>query len=272
MLDNSACALLRHDALTTSHMRTSKIIRVWILLSGALIAAVSVAQSGPAAPLIYTGELFETGKPVTGERTISIAIWDAADSGSALCEFTPPGVTLVQAGQFQLELSEECRSALASTTEAWLALTVEGVALTRVRIGAVPSAIQADVASSAVAALEDRISALENPDPYCGPTPASTGSKGGYKGVKDACETACSSDLAHLCSADELVASREAGSPTAAGWFAGGYAWYPAATGTTDCDGWTVNAGPNARLGNLWNASFPAVGYCSNPYPFLCCK
>jgi len=118
---------------------------------GAVLWAVGARAAGiPAAnALTYTGYL-ETpaGDPVTAEVSVSVALWSAASAGSKACEAATEKVTPVS-GRFQITLPEPCTAAVKARPDLWLETTVDGAALGRTKLGAVPYAIEAGHATSA---------------------------------------------------------------------------------------------------------------------------
>lgn len=111
---------------------------------------------------------------------------------------------------------------------------------------------------------------------YCGSTAATNGQiTGGYAGAKTLCESvvACSnSKSAHMCTADELVRSRQLQVNVPGGWYAtGAYAYYaPSNTAMDDCNGFTSNSATVDAP--AWSATAtPTLYSCSDVRPVLCC-
>lgn len=124
------------------------------LLTAAGLLALRARAAGVPAPnaLTYTGYL-ETpeGAAVTDSVEVSVAIWSAASGGSKVCETGGESLTPV-AGRFQLQLPEKCTQAVKMQPNLWLETSVEGTALGRTKLGAVPFAIEADHANTATTA------------------------------------------------------------------------------------------------------------------------
>lgn len=122
-----------------------------LVAAGAVLWALGARAAGiPAAnALTYTGYL-ETpeGEPVTAEVSVSVALWSAASAGSKACEAATEELTPL-AGRFQITLPEACTAAVKAQPDLWLETTVDGAALGRTKLGAVPYAIEADHATSA---------------------------------------------------------------------------------------------------------------------------
>ncbi|MCA9593095.1 MAG: hypothetical protein KC776_07285 [Myxococcales bacterium] len=115
---------------------------------------------------------------------------------------------------------------------------------------------------------------------YCASTSEShTGSGwGGWGATKAACEAACSSSSAHICSAGEMIRSASLGiNPSHIGWIDGDYSFAPPTGPVRNCDGWSSGA-PNI-LGHMWDVSnvpsggqgFPNATSCNNALWLLCC-
>jgi hypothetical protein len=125
---------------------------------------------------------------------------------------------------------------------------------------------------------------------YCGATAATEGSFSGpgtltgYASAKAQCQAVpgCAPASAHMCTADEMVRTRQTGRSIDAGaatygWFStGSYGYYPGTgTYTGDCEGWTTNSA--SVLGDIWGTmttppEIPQPTYCSATYPILCCN
>jgi hypothetical protein len=107
---------------------------------------------------------------------------------------------------------------------------------------------------------------------YCGSTPSTNGSMGGYAGAKSLCETACSNAAARMCTSHDLVVSAQLGILPPVG------DWYSSATlmtfggtrNTYDCNGWTSSSssiyGPEVFTGGR-----PDSNACNESHPVACC-
>ena len=145
--------------------------RVWI---GSLVAVACAglatgywagrarAVGAPTAnALTYAGTLTDAaGTPVTGSKLVQLAIFDAATDGTSVCSFGPAQVQ-VTAGSFQIRLSDTCTAAIHANPNLWLETFVESQSMGRTKLGAIPYALEADRASTAVGPLDTRIAAAE---------------------------------------------------------------------------------------------------------------
>lgn len=98
-------------------------------------------------PLVYTGLLEVDGKPVSGSRSIGVAVFSEASGGDPLagCEGAASDRE-VTAGHFAVPLSKACVDAIeaADPAELWVGVEVDGAELSpRAKIAAVPFALQA---------------------------------------------------------------------------------------------------------------------------------
>jgi hypothetical protein len=118
---------------------------------------------------------------------------------------------------------------------------------------------------------------------YCGSAPTTPLLPiTGYSGMKSICQMQCSSNTAHMCTAEEVVRSASLKLiPPAGGWYSTG-AWVyddsapTVAYGMTDCQGWTNNtnpASPPPYEGAAWVNGSPSGRPCtSSNVPILCCN
>ena len=158
----------------------------WSLLAvgaGLVVAVVvgdrlrSAAAEGPPAttPLSFSGTLTEGGVPADGSRDLTIRLFDAEEGGTAVCSTTAAGAT-VRAGRFRVSLQHpECADVVAANPELWVEVVVGGAALDRMKVGAVPFALEAGRAISAAGSLEQQLLALVPSGsilPYAGPLDA----------------------------------------------------------------------------------------------------
>jgi hypothetical protein len=115
-----------------------------------LAAGLAHAEGIPAAgALVYTGYL-ETpeGVPVTKAVNLQVNVWTAQMGGSKVCETAPKEVK-PEAGRFQIDLPDQCVTAVKANPNLWLELLVDGASLGPTKLGAVPYAIEAGHATSA---------------------------------------------------------------------------------------------------------------------------
>jgi hypothetical protein len=119
---------------------------------------------------------------------------------------------------------------------------------------------------------------------FCGATAATEGSFSGpgtltgYASARAQCQgvAACSATTGHMCTAEEIVRTRQLGgaitTTSTYGWYAGGLYIYWSTDQAFDCQGWTSNVATN--VGPVW---YPASNYptglgCSNSEQILCCN
>jgi len=138
-----------------------------MLLSIGVGGVIAVRANAAGVPdmkaLTYTGYI-ETpdGKPVTAKVNILVNIYDAATDGTKVCEQTVMDLTPVS-GRFQVELPEACTVAVKANPNLWIEAVVNGSALGRTKLGAVPYALEAGSASQASGPLEQRLASLMPP-------------------------------------------------------------------------------------------------------------
>jgi hypothetical protein len=134
------------------------------VIGAAFVAGRAWAVGVPATgALTYSGRLEDAaGAPLTGSRNLQISFWDAkpAGTGTKLCE-TPSAPVSLEAGRFSITLPDKCASAVKDKSDLWVEILVDGSALPRTKLGAVPYALEAARASSAGGALDTRIAAVE---------------------------------------------------------------------------------------------------------------
>jgi hypothetical protein len=124
--------------------------------------------------LAYHGVLeSEDGAAITGEHELAIELWSAIEAGERACASEAQRMNTL-AGRFSIALPEECSAAVRANPDLWVAVIVDGTALPRAKIGAVPYSVEADNATraglaavaqradSAGGALEQRIATLES--------------------------------------------------------------------------------------------------------------
>ncbi|HYQ18691.1 MAG TPA: hypothetical protein VEQ58_23110 [Polyangiaceae bacterium] len=131
-------------------------------VGGSVVAVRARAAGIPSpSPLTYTGYL-ETpqGEPLNAEVSVSLKLWDDLSEGNAACEMAETKLKPVS-GRFQLQLSDDCTSAVSDNQNLFLEPIVDGVSLGRSKLGAVPYAVEAAHASSADSAVKDSPLAAE---------------------------------------------------------------------------------------------------------------
>jgi hypothetical protein len=113
-------------------------------------------------PMVYSGALTDTaGAPLSGTRTIQLALWDQAALGASQCATAPANVTLRAGGAFQLSLPDACIAVVHDQADLWLEVIVDNVPLGRSKLGAVPFAVESDTARNAAGGLATRLANIE---------------------------------------------------------------------------------------------------------------
>jgi len=114
--------------------------------------------------LTYSGMLTDPdGKPLEEVNSILVYMWDKPDGGSVpLCQ-TPPSrePPSLSNGRFSVLLPPDCTAVVRDKADVFIEVVVDGTTLGRTKLGAVPYAVEADRASDAAGALNDRLTALE---------------------------------------------------------------------------------------------------------------
>ena len=127
-------------------MRTCTILAGW-LLAIALPAAAAVPTSLSVQGTVLTSG----GVPVPGPFTIELRFFAQASGGTALYTTTVPGV-LAPGGIFEVNLSSVPASLVAGDPALWLESVVDGEVLQRRPLSAVPYALAAERANTALLA------------------------------------------------------------------------------------------------------------------------
>lgn len=127
----------------------------------ACVLSLVVAQADVPGQINYQGRLTDSnGDPVTGSKTLDVAIYDAASGGNLLYRETIGAVTLDASGIYRFQFGSEgdgVAAAIAGAPEHWLEISVDGVKqATRDRVLAVPFALNAARAESS----DDGVSAV----------------------------------------------------------------------------------------------------------------
>lgn len=144
-------------------------LAVGILSVGMLGAGLGYATGRARAamipatePLVYSGSLTDAaGVPLSGTRSIQLALWDQATLGASQCASAPTAVTLGVGGTFQLSLPDACVAVVHDKSDLWLEVIVDNVPLGRSKLGAVPFAIESDTARNAAGPLGTRLATIE---------------------------------------------------------------------------------------------------------------
>ena len=108
------------------------------MVNSALAAGIPTSQ-----PLFYGGYLEDaaTGKPASGTVSISVSLYKTSSSSTAECT-TNAGNVLLSSGRFRVALNSQCLTAIQNNPDLWVGVLVNGSALPRSKIGAVPYAIE----------------------------------------------------------------------------------------------------------------------------------
>jgi hypothetical protein len=135
----------------------SPVLGLGLLCAGSLIGfgLKSVLAEGipDTDPLYYAGTLTEGGQPVTGVRAITVNLWaDGTTGATPLCQ-TVASTAAVMSGRFRIALAASCKAALNQNNNAWVEVVDGATSLGRVKIGAVPYAVEADHAVAATTAV-----------------------------------------------------------------------------------------------------------------------
>jgi hypothetical protein len=113
--------------------------------SAYLLGRARAAGAPATAPLTYSGVLTDAaGTPLTGMRNLQVTIWDMAVAGTQQCTVGPAPQALSPGGAFQVVLPPSCTAAVRAAADLWVEVAVDGSPLGRVKLGAVPYAIEAD--------------------------------------------------------------------------------------------------------------------------------
>jgi hypothetical protein len=269
--------------------------------AAAVLAAYFIgrARAGipTVTPLYYSGYLEDGNGAVSDSKSITVNLFDAASQGNAICQSSPSGATAsktqVTAGRFRIALDPSCTPALQGKSDVWIEVNVEGQALPRSKIGAVPYALTAgNIDWSGVAGVSAttewpgtiplaRVSnsrpVYKNPKTgklysldasFCGATdPSTTGGKladdpvSGYSATKSLCEKACNnSPTAHMCTPHEIVRFvSTGGSVPIGGWVSTGM-WTADPRQTSDCKGFTTVSNATDSTGFAGGTWDPTIG------------
>ncbi len=111
-------------------------------------------------PLVYAGELDQSGRPATGSHQIGVQLWSAAVGGSAYCDVNTATLTLTD-GTFRIPLATNCTAAIRSHADVWIEVTADSMPLPRTKLTAAPYAIEAARASDATGPLRSEIDRLQ---------------------------------------------------------------------------------------------------------------
>ncbi len=135
----------------------------FLALGGSIVGFVSARGASGVAdhkPMTYSGILTNSaGAPLNGSRNIQILFWNADQGGEQVC-FVPSTSQTLIAGAFQVELPDECSTAVHANPNVWTEVFIDGESLGRSKLGAVPFALEADHADKASHAAGDLATVL----------------------------------------------------------------------------------------------------------------
>ncbi|MDP1917390.1 MAG: hypothetical protein Q8L14_14210 [Myxococcales bacterium] len=253
--------------------------KFWIGLAGlgALAGGWALANA-PAddAALEYAGT-FEGAAPGS---PVSVALYDSASGVSnALCG---PIAATVSGSSFRALLPAQCAAAVRANAAIFVGVTVAGVAVPRVRLRAVPYAVEARrvTLSSPDGGVRTTVDGL-----FCGATANTTGALtsilgqgAGYRAAKALCQSACGQATAHMCSSLEVITSLELAITVPSGWMKAGVST-PSIFGgigvvMSECNAWTVGTrdiGGNLYAASYWDETLFTYDYCNGMHAVLCC-
>jgi hypothetical protein len=126
------------------------------LLVAALLPAVALAAP---VEILHQGRLYGPGgSPLTGDHTVTVALFDVASGGTAV--FSETRTVAFANGYYNLRLSSEGGSDLDPTLfdddDLWIAFSVDGgTPSARQRLASVPYALRADTAENVVGGVVD---------------------------------------------------------------------------------------------------------------------
>lgn len=258
----------------------------WSLVVGLVVMGVvgTVMAGGapPTSPLVYSGTLQDSlGAPLSGPQDVTVRLFPIASGGVQACATAPQMLTPDPLGRFSVPLGDACADQVRAQPDLFIELQVNSTVLPRVKLNAVPYALEADRANVAGRVVRNSITfpdggttrPLSFNGAFCGATNLFNGARGGYRGLKALCESTCGRTTAHVCSTQEAVSSFSIGLNVPTGWLSGAYTAQGTPTsGYDDCIGFTsASSTSNAPF---WD---PSVGRVSGAFcnevgrPFLCC-
>lgn len=134
-----------------------------VLIGAGVVAGIAVADGVPTtSPLTYGGTVTDTaGKPYATAVDVSVAFFDQAAGGTQQCG-SQKAKAEAGTGRFTVVLPADCAKAVHDHADLWVETTVGPASskLPRTRVGAVPFALVADVASHPSGALKTQIDGL----------------------------------------------------------------------------------------------------------------
>jgi microcystin-dependent protein len=109
------------------------------------------------SPMTYAGTLEEDGRLVNDTRSFRLTLWNhptANDFAHLKCSTQNASVPIVD-GHFRVPLANSCSAAVYENPDLWIEVEVNGQAIGRTKLGAVPYALEAARASELVQAAQD---------------------------------------------------------------------------------------------------------------------
>lgn len=117
-----------------------------------VVQHVRAAGAPESGSLVYRGQLaLPDGSMVNGPKNIGLGLFDAATAGTRVCDAPSTAIT-VTAGRFDLSLPDACVTAIKANPNLWVEVQVDGGPVGRSKLAAVPYAIEAGRAVSALTA------------------------------------------------------------------------------------------------------------------------
>jgi len=117
-----------------------------------VVQHVRAAGAPETGSLKYSGQLaLLDGSAVSGAKNIALGLYDAATAGARVCD-APSTTVTVNAGRFEVPLPDTCVVAIRANPNLWAEVQVDGAAVGRAKLAAVPYAIEANRAVSAITA------------------------------------------------------------------------------------------------------------------------
>ncbi len=146
-------------------MRVRRSFVAWVLGLGVVGVSAfhwgrAVASGAPSVgALNYSGVLEDAdGNPLAGTHNILLQFWgDDTTTEKLLCTLNSEGLAL-SAGRFSLALPDTCAPSFQTSPDVWVEVSVDGASLGRVKVGAVPYALEATHATAADNATTFRVS------------------------------------------------------------------------------------------------------------------
>ena len=132
------------------HQGKTILVAVLVVLAAAVVSVVGTSTRTaratgipPTDTLFYSGLLHDvsTGKPAVGSPSVAVDLYAAQTGGTAVCYTAAKAVTLTD-GRFRVALDPQCVAAVQQNPDLWVEVVLNGTALPRSKIGAVPYAVE----------------------------------------------------------------------------------------------------------------------------------